>query len=70
MDRRSRWAAKCATSASRQAARLVPDEDWESVRLEGLPHARSREELGYQRIFADHLGGIRAEQVLGRFAHA
>ncbi len=25
-------------------------------------------ELGYQRIFADHLSGIRAEQVLGRFA--
>ena len=32
--------------------------------------ARTREELGYQRIFAEHLGGIRAEQVLGRFATA
>lgn len=55
---------------ARQAARLVPDADWERVRIPGLPPARSREELGYQRIFADHLGGIRATQVLGRFATA
>ncbi len=55
---------------ARQAARLVPDTDWERVRIPGLPPARSREELGYQRIFAEHLGGIRAEQVLGRFATA
>nr|WP_299051768.1 asparagine synthase (glutamine-hydrolyzing) [uncultured Nocardioides sp.] len=55
---------------TRRAEAFVPDDEWESVRLEGLPSARSREELGYQRIFADHLGGIRAEQVLGRFATA
>ena len=55
---------------ARQAARLVPDEDWEQVQIPGLPQARSREELAYQRIFAAHLGGIRAEQVLGRFATA
>ncbi|KQT89693.1 hypothetical protein ASG49_16750 [Marmoricola sp. Leaf446] len=55
---------------ARQAARLVPDADWERVRIPGLPPARTREELGYQRIFAEHLGGIRAEQVLGRFATA
>ncbi len=55
---------------ARQAARLVPDQDWSRVRIPGLPEARSREELGYQRIFAEHLGGIRAEQVLGRFATA
>ena len=54
----------------RQAARLVPDENWEQVEVPGLPEARSREELAYQRIFAEHLGGIRAEQVLGRFATA
>ena len=54
----------------RQATRLVPDEHWEQVRIPGLPEARSREELAYQRIFAAHLGGIRAEQVLGRFATA
>ena len=38
---------------ARQAARLVPDEDWEQVQVPGLPEARSREELAYQRIFAD-----------------
>ena len=55
---------------ARQAARMVPDEDWEGVSISGLPPARSREELGYQRMFDEHLGGIRAEQVLGRFATA
>lgn len=55
---------------TRQAEALVPDVDWSAIRIPGLPVARSREELGYQRIFADHLGGIRAEQVLGRFATA
>jgi len=54
----------------RRAARLVPEEDWSSVQLPGLPPARSREELGYQRIFAAHLGGVRADRVLGRFATA
>ncbi len=53
---------------TRRAEQFVPDEDWESVRIEGLPAARSREELGYQRIFDESLGGIRAERVLGRFA--
>ena len=55
---------------ARRAAAFVPDEDWGSVRIEGLPPARTREELGYQRIFAAHLAGVRAEQVLGRFATA
>jgi len=40
------------------------------VQVPGLPEARSREELAYQRIFAEHLAGIRAVQVLGRFATA
>ena len=53
---------------ARQASALIPDDDWAQVRIAGLPAARSREELGYQRVFAAHLGGIRAEQVLGRFA--
>ena len=48
----------------------MPDADWAAVRFDGLPPARTREELGYQRIFAEHLGGINAEQVLGRFATA
>lgn len=55
---------------ARRAEQFVPDDDWETVRIEGLPPARSREELGYQRIFAERLGGIRAERVLGRFATA
>lgn len=55
---------------ARQAARLVTEPEWDEVRIPGLPRARSREELGYQRLFADHLGGIRAERVLGRFATA
>ncbi|VXB24293.1 asparagine synthase (glutamine-hydrolyzing) [Nocardioides sp. AX2bis] len=55
---------------ARQAAAMVPDEDWASVSLPGLPPARTREELGYQRIFAEHLDGVRADRVLGRFAHA
>ncbi|WP_375489150.1 asparagine synthase (glutamine-hydrolyzing) [uncultured Jatrophihabitans sp.] len=55
---------------TRRAESFVPDADWRAVRIPGLPSARSREELGYQRIFAEHLGGIRAEAVLGRFATA
>jgi asparagine synthase (glutamine-hydrolysing) len=59
-----------ADAMNRVVATLVPDADWAAVRLDGLPAARTREELAYQRIFAEHLGGIRAEQVLGRFATA
>lgn len=55
---------------ARRAESLVPEPGWSAVRLEGLPPARTREELGYQRIFFEHLGGIRAERVLGRFATA
>ncbi len=55
---------------ARLARALAPGDDWQSVRLPGLPAARSREELGYQRVFAEHLGGIRADRVLGRFATA
>jgi len=54
----------------RQAETFAPGGRWDAVRLPGLPPARTREELGYQRIFADHLGGIRADRVLGRFATA
>ncbi len=55
---------------ARQAAAMVPEDGSGSSALPGLPPARSREELAYQRIFLAHLDGIRAEQVLGRFAHA
>ncbi len=59
-----------ADAMDRVTDSLVPDADWAAVRFDGLPPARTREELGYQRIFAGHLGGINAEQVLGRFATA
>ncbi|MFV0461024.1 MAG: asparagine synthase (glutamine-hydrolyzing) [Actinomycetales bacterium] len=55
---------------ARQAEVIVPQDDWERYRIEGLPPARTREELGYQRIFAEHLAGIRGVDVLGRFATA
>ncbi|MGH3359194.1 MAG: asparagine synthase (glutamine-hydrolyzing) [Nocardioidaceae bacterium] len=53
----------------REAERLVPERDWRSVRVAGLPVPRSREELAYQRMFADRLGGVHP-RVLGRFATA
>ena len=53
-----------------RAADLAPDDDWEQARVPGLPPARSREELGYQRMFAERLQGIRSGRVLGRFATA
>ena len=53
----------------REAQRVAPDRDWQSVRVAGLPTPRSREELAYQRMFADHLEGVHP-RVLGRFATA
>jgi asparagine synthase (glutamine-hydrolysing) len=43
--------------------------DWQDHRVSGLEPPRSREELAYQRLFADRLDGI-SEGVLGRFATA
>jgi asparagine synthase (glutamine-hydrolysing) len=59
-----------ADAMSRMVDSLVPDVDWESVRFEALPPARTREELAYQRIFVEHLAGIDAGRVLGRVATA
>ena len=59
-----------AAVMAERARELVPDVDWRAVRLAGLPPARSREELGYQRMFAEHLDGVRVDRVLGRFATA
>ncbi|MPZ61231.1 MAG: asparagine synthase (glutamine-hydrolyzing) [Propionibacteriales bacterium] len=59
-----------AALTSRLAERLVPEPDWESAPVTGLPRPRTREELAYQRIFAGHLGGFRADRLLGRFATA
>ena len=59
-----------AAVMAERARELAPDADWRSVELPGLPPARSREELGYQRIFHEHLGGVRVDRLLGRFATA
>ena len=52
-----------------RAAELVPEDDWADQRVSRLAAPRSREELAYQRMFADHLAGI-DQRVLGRFATA
>lgn len=52
-----------------RAAELVPEDNWAQQRVAGLPAPRTREELAYQRMFADRLAGIDA-RVLGRFATA
>jgi asparagine synthase (glutamine-hydrolysing) len=59
-----------AALTAKLAREIVPDADWEAATVSGLPPPRSREELAYQRIFADHLGGVRVERLLGRFATA
>jgi asparagine synthase (glutamine-hydrolysing) len=59
-----------ADAVDRMIGSLVPEVGWESTRFPDLPAARTREELAYQRIFVEHLGGIRAARVLGRFATA
>jgi asparagine synthase (glutamine-hydrolysing) len=48
---------------------LVPAEGWQDERVAGLEAPRSREELAYQRLFAETLAGA-DERVLGRFATA
>lgn len=53
----------------RRIAELVPQEDWHSERVGSLPPPRSREELAYQRMFAERLDGVSAD-LLGRFATA
>ncbi len=55
---------------SRSARSLARGVDGSRAGVDGLPAARTREEVAYQRIFAAHLHGIRAERVLGRFATA
>ncbi len=55
---------------SRRVDDLVPpDSAWQEERVGGLPAPRSREELAYQRMFAERLEGV-AAGVLGRFATA
>jgi asparagine synthase (glutamine-hydrolysing) len=44
--------------------------DFERERDGVDPPLRTREELAYHRIFAEHLPGVRPERTLGRFATA
>lgn len=44
--------------------------DFERERAAVDPPLRTREELAYHRIFAEHLPGVRPERTLGRFATA
>jgi asparagine synthase (glutamine-hydrolysing) len=46
----------------------VSEEEFEAERFDVEPTLRSREELAYYRIFARHLGDIRPEHTIGRFA--
>jgi asparagine synthase (glutamine-hydrolysing) len=48
----------------------VSDADFERERRAVDPPLRTREELAYHRIFAEHLPGVRPERTLGRFAAA
>jgi asparagine synthase (glutamine-hydrolysing) len=48
----------------------VSAEEFERERHAVDPPLRTREELAYQRIFAEHLPGVRPERTLGRFARA
>jgi asparagine synthase (glutamine-hydrolysing) len=46
----------------------VSEAEFEDERFDVEPPLRSREELAYYRVFARHLGGVRPEQTIGRFA--
>ena len=48
----------------------VSEADFERERHAVDPPLRTREELAYHRIFAEHLPGVRPERTLGRFAAA
>jgi len=48
----------------------VSSADFERERHAVDPPLRTREELAYYRIFAEHLPGVRAENTVGRFATA
>jgi asparagine synthase (glutamine-hydrolysing) len=48
----------------------ISDAEFERERHAVDPPLRTREELAYHRIFAEHLPGVRPELTLGRFATA
>jgi asparagine synthase (glutamine-hydrolysing) len=48
----------------------VSESEFEAERGAVDPPLRTREELAYYRVFREHLGGVRAEATVGRFATA
>jgi asparagine synthase (glutamine-hydrolysing) len=48
----------------------ISDAELDAERLAVDPPLRTREELAYYRIFREHLGGVRAEVAISRFARA
>jgi asparagine synthase (glutamine-hydrolysing) len=48
----------------------ISDAELESERDAVTPPLRTKEELAYYRIFDEHLGGVRAELAISRFARA
>jgi len=60
-------AAKVLTE---QIEATVGDDEFERERHAVDPPLRTKEELAYYRIFAEHLPGVRAENTVGRFATA
>ncbi len=54
-----------AAVMAEHAKRLVPEPNWREG-ISGYPLPRSREELGYQRLFHQELAGIAPLKVLGR----
>jgi asparagine synthase (glutamine-hydrolysing) len=59
-----------ASVLTRAVEETVPEEDFKRERHDVDPPLRTREELGYHRIFREHLVGVRPEVTLGRFATA
>jgi len=59
-----------ASVLQRRMEESVSPEEFERDRGLVDPPLRTREELAYHRIFAEHLGGVRPEQTIGRFATA
>ncbi len=70
----AREGASSATAAARRTCCAttiedgVSDGDFERERDAIDPPLRTREELAYHRIFAEHLPGVTPERTLGRFA--
>jgi len=59
-----------ASVLRRTLGETISEDDFDRERHEVDPPLRTREELGYYRIFREHLVGVRPEVTLGRFATA